>query len=182
MRAMRAVPATDTPTRLLHAFARTLPSLGSWTLHVAAAKMKKTVRTRVGGKRVSKSVTIDLKSRGAVLHVSAAPILVCAPRVRRGQHGKTPLPMWGVRVWEPHPPEGVESLEWILLTNHPCETSEAAHQVQQWYECRWIIDENHKGQKTRCGIEDPRINSSARLQPMIAILSVVALSLLNLRY
>ena len=174
-------PVADTPTLLLHDFARTLPSLGSWTLPVAAAKIKKTVRTRVAGKRVSKSVTIDRKSRDAVLHVSAAPILVCAPKVRRGKHGKTPLPMWVVRVWEPHPPEGVEPLEWMLLTNHPCETFEAAHQVKQWYECRWIIEEYHKGQKTGCGIEDPQFNSSDRLHPMIAILSVVALSLLNLR-
>lgn len=89
--------------------------------------------------------------------------------------------LWVVRVWEPRPPEGVEPLEWILLTNHPCETFEAAHQVKQWYECRWIIEEYHKGQKTGCGIEDPQFNSSDRLHPMIAILSVVALSLLNLR-
>ena len=83
-------------------FARTLPSLGSWTLPVAAAKITKTVKTKVAGKRVSKSVTTDRKSRDAVLHVSAAQILVCAPKVRRGQHGKIPLPMWVVRVWEPH--------------------------------------------------------------------------------
>ena len=89
--------------------------------------------------------------------------------------------MWVVRVWEPHPPEGVEPLEWILLTNHPCERFEAAHQVKEWYECRRIIEEYHKGQKTGCGIEKPLFTSSDRLQPMIAILSVVALSLLNLR-
>ena len=74
-----------TPTLLLHDFTRTLPSLGSWKQPVAAAKIKKTVRTMVAGKRVSKSVTIDRNSRDSVLHVSAAPILVCAPKVRRGK-------------------------------------------------------------------------------------------------
>ncbi len=180
-RSVHTGPTVDAAKLLLHDFARTLPSLGSWTLPVAAAKITKTVKTKVAGKRVSKSVTTDRKSRDAVLHVSAAPILVCAPKVRRGQHGKIPLPMWVVRVWEPHPPEGVEPLEWILLTNHPCETFEAAHQVKQWYECRWIIEEYHKGQKTGCGIEKPQFTSSDRLHPMIGILSVVALSLLNLR-
>ena len=30
-----------------------------------------------------------------------------------------PLVVWVVRVWEPEPPEGVERLEWILLTSVP---------------------------------------------------------------
>ena len=89
--------------------------------------------------------------------------------------------MWVVRVWEQHPPEGAEPLEWILLTNHPCLDFESAHRVKSWYECRWIIEVYHKGQKTGCGIEKPQFTSSDRLHPMIAILSVVALSLLNLR-
>ena len=30
-----------------------------------------------------------------------------------------PLVVWVVRVWEPEPPEGVEGLEWVLLTSVP---------------------------------------------------------------
>jgi hypothetical protein len=45
----------------------------------------------------------------------------------------------------------------------------------------WIIEEYHKGQKTGCGIENPQFTSSDSLHPMIAVLSIVALSLLNLR-
>ncbi len=44
-----------------------------------------------------------------------------------------------------------------------------------------MIEEFHKAQKTGCRIEDPQFTSSQRLQPMIALLSVVALTLLNLR-
>ena len=54
-------------------------------------------------------------------------------------------------------------------------------QVVAWYEFRWVIEEYHKAMKTGCGIENPQFNSSDRLQPMIALLSVVAITLLNLR-
>ena len=73
------------------------------------------------------------------------------------------------------------ALEWILLTTHSCVDFESTQRVKTWYECRWIIEEYHKGQKTGCGIENPQFSSSDRLHPMIAILSVVACSLLNLR-
>jgi hypothetical protein len=166
---------------MLHDLARSLPSLGQWTMKVAALKQKKTVRKTVDGKRKSQTVSVNRKSREAVVHVSASRVTLLAPRRRRGHHGQSPLPMWVVRVWEQHPPEGAEPLEWILLTNHPCLDFESAHRVKSWYECRWIIEEYHKGQKTGCGIEKPQFTSSDRLHPMIAILSVVALSLLNLR-
>jgi hypothetical protein len=160
---------------LLHTFARTLPALGEWTLEVAAATLEKKP------KKSGKSKVIKRKQRDAVLNVSAAPIQLCAPSSKNGQHGNDPLAMWIVRVWEPNPPEGVEPLEWFLLTNHPTDTFESAWDVVSWYECRWIIEEYHKAQKTGCGIENPQFNSSDRLHPMIALLSVVAISLLNLR-
>ena len=171
----------DVQKGMLHDLARSLPSLGQWTMKVASLKQKKTVRKTVDGKRTSQKVLIDRKSREAVLHVSASPVMVLAPKRKRGKHGKTPLAMWVVRVWEPHPPEGVEPLEWILLTNHECPDFEPAQRVKTWYECRWILEEFHKGQKTGCGIENPQFTSSDRLHPMIGLLSVVACSLLNLR-
>ena len=171
----------DAPKVMLHELARSLPSLGQWTMKVVAAKQKKTIRKTVAGKRTSQTVVVNRKSRDAVVHVSASPVMLFAPRRKRGKHGKTPLAMWIVRVWEPHPPEGAEPLEWLLLTNHVCADFESAHRVKTWYECRWILEEYHKGQKTGCGIENPQFTSSDRLHPMIAILSVAALSLLNLR-
>jgi hypothetical protein len=168
----------ETPS-LLHEYARTLPQLGQWTLSVPAAKITKIVKS--GKNRTSKKTFVDRKSRDAVLYVSAAPIRVGAPSHKAGEHGDLPLPLWIVRVWEPNPPEGVEALEWFLLTNHPVTLFGAAWDVVGWYECRWIVEEFHKAQKTGCCIEDPQFTDSSRLHPMIALLSVVALSLLNLR-
>jgi hypothetical protein len=50
-----------------------------------------------------------------------------------------------------------------------------------WYLIRWIIEEYHKAQKTGCTLESPQFETAAALQPMVAVLSVVAVLLLNLR-
>lgn len=120
-------------------------------------------------------------SRTARLQLSAAPIHVLPPCKRRGVHGDEPLAMWVVRIWEPDPPAGCDGLEWLLLTNHPCAEPRELRRVQAWYEWRWVVEEFHKGQKTGCGVEDLQLRDENRLEPALAILSVVALLLLQLR-
>src|SRR5262249_29367099 len=86
------------------------------------------------------------------------------------------------RAWEIDPPKWVkEPLEWILLTNEPTVTLADALKRLEWYESRWIIEEFHKAQKTGCGIEQMQFRHVERLEPMIALLSVVAVMLVNLR-
>jgi hypothetical protein len=160
---------------LIHTFSRTLPALGQWTLSVAAATLEKKP------KKTGKKKIIQRKKCDAVLNVSAAPIQLCAPSSKNGQHGDDSLLLWIVTVWEPNPPKGVEPLELFLLTNHPTDTFESAWEVVSWYKCRWIVEEYHKGQKTGCGIQNPQFNSSDRPHPMIALLSIVAISLLTIR-
>lgn len=177
----RSIVPGDAPgdPKMLYELARTLPSLGQWTLSIPAARIEKNVKT--GKNRSSQKTIVNRKSREAVLQVSVAQIRLRAPSRKHGEHGDQPLSLWIVRVWEPNPPEGVEPLEWFLLTNHPVATFEDAWNVVDWYECRWIIEEFHKAQKTGCGIQNPQFTKSERLHPMIALLSVVALSLLNIR-
>lgn len=120
-------------------------------------------------------------ARTARLAITWAAVRVIPPKQPRGEHGQEPLPLWAVRVWEPDPPKGQEPLEWFLLTNEPVETLEGALRVIGWYECRWIVEEYHKAMKTGCDIEELQFTTEDRLQPMIALLSVVALTLLHLR-
>lgn len=167
--------AEDASRTLLHTFARTLPSLGGWTLSIPAAQIEKKP------KKSGPTKVIERKKRDALMQVAAAPVQLLSPHTKAGEHGDESLLLWIVRVWEPNPPEGVEALEWFLLTNHPTEGFEEAGEVVGWYECRWIVEEFHKAQKTGCCIEDPQFTSSASLHPTIALLSVVAISLLNLR-
>ena len=88
--------------------------------------------------------------------------------------------MGGSRL-EKNPPKGQERLEWFLVTNEPVCCFKDAYRVVGWYECRWIVEEYHKGMKTGCKIESPQFTAEERLQPAIALLSIVTLTLLAMR-
>lgn len=155
------------PTSTLQAYARSLPALGGRIIDVAAQPRH--------GRRAARV------ARTARLLISAAPVLVHPPHAKHGEHGRDPLPMWVVRVWEAYPTKKGEPIEWFLLTNEPVTTLEDADRVIGWYQTRWVIEEFHKAKKTGCAVEGLQFRDTARLEPMIAVLSVVATSLLNLR-
>ena len=119
--------------------------------------------------------------RTATVRIAAAEVRILPPKLPRGQHGQEPLPVWGVYVGEMDPPPHVEPLEWILLTKEPMQDLTTARERVSWYTRRWIVEEFHKAQKTGCGIELPQLTSTDRLEPVIALLSVVAVELLRLR-
>ncbi len=113
--------------------------------------------------------------------VRGLPLLLCPPHAKHGHHGDNPLLISVVQVLEMNPPEGEKAIEWTLLTNEPVESLKDACRVIGWYELRWIIEEYHKAKKTGCGIEDLQFTAIERLQPAIAMVSIIALTLLNLR-
>jgi hypothetical protein len=113
--------------------------------------------------------------------VRAGPVLVDPPHSKAGHHGDDPLPLFVVRVSEVQPPAGEKAIDWMLLTNEPARSFNDAWRVSGWYECRWIIEELHKAKKTGCQIEDLQFTTLGRLEPAIALLSAVAVTLLNLR-
>ena len=105
------------------------------------------------------------------------------PGQARGEHRQEPLKVWAIRVWEEHPPEGEEPLEWRLLTALPVQRVAQAWEKVDWYELRWpTAEEYHKAQKTGCQIEGPQFTKADALKPMIGLLSVVAWLLLRLRW
>lgn len=159
----------------LHTYARTLPSAGTWTLEVTSKVEVKSPR------RQGKKKTIQRQARRAHMAVACAPVEIHPSTKKTGNYGNEALRVWVIRVWEVDPPPGQERLEWVLLTNEPVLRFADAYRVVGWYECRWIIEEYHKGVKTGCRIESPQFTSEDRLQPAIALLSVVTLTLLQLR-
>lgn len=97
----------------------------------------------------------------------------------RGRHPVAPA--WAVRVWELDPPDGVEPVEWLLLTNVSVAGLVDAQERVDWYECRWVVEEYHKGLKTGVRIESAQLTDRDRLEPLLGLLSVVALQLLWVR-
>jgi len=156
-------PGHDSPlkARTLRRYAQALPVHGSNAVVIGARAGKNAEPATVG--------------------IAFAEVLVHPPHVRRGEYDKRPLRLWLVVVRELQPPQERQGLEWILLTNVPVTNEADAWERAHWYECRWVIEEYHKAQKTGCAIEDLQFSSAQALQPMIALLSVVAVTLLNLR-
>ncbi len=121
------------------------------------------------------------KERTVELSLAYAAVTLLPPRVRKGEYENQPIAVWCIRVWEAKPPQSGKPLEWLLLTSMPVETPAQAKTMCSYYECRFVIEEYHKAQKTGCQIEDLQFETAEALQPMIALLSVVATVLLNLR-
>jgi hypothetical protein len=159
----------------LRTFAATLPAAGHWTISVTSRELEKRP------KRKGKITTVKRVARDAELAVSFAAVQIKPPDKKQGEHGNDDLKVWVVRVWEIDPPAGQERLEWFLLTNEKVDSFAAAYRVVGWYECRWIVEEYHKGMKTGCQIESPQFTTEERLQPAIALLSIVTLTLFAMR-
>jgi hypothetical protein len=92
-----------------------------------------------------------------------------------------PLVLWVVRVWEPEPPEGIEPVEWILLTSLPIQTVEHAWERVDCYRARWIVEDYHQGLKTGCAIERRHLQTYEGLRTLLGLLAPQAVRLLQLR-
>ena len=56
------------------------------------------------------------KARKARVQLAWQPLRLLPPRTQENK-GWHPLVVWVIHVWEPDPPEGVEPLEWVLLSS-----------------------------------------------------------------
>jgi hypothetical protein len=142
---------------------RDLPSLGEQQVQVASTTKKKG------------------KGRLATVRLAASRVSIQRPHFARGHCTLESIEAFVIHVCEVNPPPGSQPIEWLLLTNLPCGSLQQAQRCVGWYECRPIIEDYHKGMKTGCGIELPQMETIDRLEPTIAILSVVAAVLFQLR-
>lgn len=154
----------DRVHRTLHGYAADLSVIGTRRVDVAASTKK------------------GATARTATVSIAAGPVTLAAPANPRGQCAAASLDLWVIRVAEVDPPPGVaEPVEWVLLSNVATRTAEQAAERVDWYACRPVIEDYHKGKKTGMGIELPHLESAERLAPLIGLLSVVAAVLLPLR-
>jgi Transposase DNA-binding/Transposase DDE domain len=72
-------------------------------------------------------------------------------------------------------PRDQKPLDWMLLTNAPIDTPEAARQVVLGYSTRWRVEEFHKTWKSgACNVEDTQLRSRDAIIRWATILAVVA--------
>lgn len=122
-------------------------------------------------------------ARVAQLAVSAIAVRIRSPQ-RPGFASGSLEALAGtvVRVFEVQaPPDVEEPLEWILLYDRPVHSFEQASEIALKYSARWLIEEFHKALKTGLGAERLQLETAHRLFAAIAIMSIVALRLIDLR-
>ena len=146
----------------LFSYARRLPS---------RAERRLTVQ-RKGAKRCEE----------AHLCVAAGPVELLPPRAEPAYRDCPPITCWVVRVWEQNPPAGAAPLEWLLCTSLACETLAGMQFAAEGYSFRWMIEEFHKCEKTGCQVEMRRLTHVDRLEPLVGLLSVLAVGLLQLKF
>jgi hypothetical protein len=80
-------------------------------------------------------------------------------------------------------PEGLDRIEWLLLTNHPAASLSEAHQVIRGYMQRWRIEDFHKTWKTgACNVEHTQLRESERVIRWATLLSAVAARVERLKH
>jgi hypothetical protein len=123
-------------------------------------------------------------ARTATIEVRIAPLTMPPPPHQSPfmkQCGIQGIPMWVVEAREVSAPRNVKPLHWVLLTSEAVEDFEEAWNVISWYEKRPLVEEYHKCLKTGCRVEDRQYETSARLERVTGLLSVVAVRLLQLK-
>lgn len=126
----------------------------------------------------------DQPARTAKLVVSFGALSLMPPKLKSPELKRRqpqPIPMRVVWVREVDARPGVAPIDWVLYTSLAVQSFEDALQVVRYYDKRWLIEEFHKALKTGCQVQKRQLKISDRLEPMVALLSVVAVRLVQLK-
>lgn len=145
------------------------PVLGERTVEVSAHR-RGPRRTR----RIQRRAKVRLRAASVTI-----PPPVSDPRCADSRPCRINVVM--VREDDPPAGEGIEPVEWMLLTSEPVETLEEALRVTGWYAQRWKIEEFHRAEKEGCRLEASQLDDAQDIRRLAAILGVVAVRLLQLR-
>jgi hypothetical protein len=118
--------------------------------------------------------------RTAKLRLAWSECEMPAPQDGKERKG-SPLRVSVIRAWEEDAPEGVEPLDWVLITSLVVRDAEGAQEVLGYYEKRWVIEEYHKCLKSGCAMEARQLETADGLEALLGLLSIVAVRLLQLR-
>jgi hypothetical protein len=120
--------------------------------------------------------------REATLSIKFCPVTIKRTRRIVNSTALPSLKLYLVLARETDPPQGVEPINWLLITTLPIENMEQAIEKIKWYRQRWRIERYHYVLKSGCKVEELQLESSEGLQNAIAVYSVVAWKLLWLKY
>lgn len=142
------------------------------------AKLSK--RKEGGRSPTQKSVHPSRAARVAKLAVGAIPLKLPRPKTTPNVP-EAELTLNLVRVWEIEAPEGVEPIEWLLITNEPADTAADLRRLVDAYRARWTIEEFFKVLKTGCSYMKRQLEDYEGLVNALAVSTPIACKALLLR-
>jgi hypothetical protein len=148
----------------LAAHLQSLPVAGTYELEVKANE-----------NQAGRTATVEVR-----FGMIGLPVPLHAGRFAR-ECGITFLTMNVIEVKEIAPPRGQKALQWVLNTSHPVTSFDDARTVIGYYEQRPLVEEFHKALKTGCRIEERLYETAPRWENLTALLSIVAVRLLQLK-
>jgi hypothetical protein len=115
------------------------------------------------------------------VELATAPVWIPTPSGTLQRAAQPVVAAWVIRIGEAHLPAGVEGLEWILITSAPTQTLEYLRQGRDWYACCWSIAGIHDIENNGCREQDRPFETGRRLEACLAILSILAVRIFQLR-
>jgi len=122
---------------------------------------------------------VTRRQRRAKVELAIATVQLEPPWNHPGNHA--PRTVQAIHLREVDPPCDVEPIDWMLLTSEPVENLQQACRIVRDYECRWVIEEWHRVLKEGCRLEASQLDAIENLQRLAAILSIIAVRMLQLR-
>lgn len=146
--------------------------------HLAKQPVARTIEATIGRQR-DKAGRIKRQGRKATLELRYATVRLESPKNHPGEI--EPLTVQAVYLAEAHPPEGIEAVDWMLLTSDPVGSFAEACAISTYYQVRWVVEEWHRVLKEGCKLEESQVETVEALRRLSAFLSVVGVRMVRLR-
>jgi len=124
-----------------------------------------------------------LKERDVVLQIRYDHFEIKRPKIlNKNKELTDSVVVWVIHAREEKPPEGVEPIEWFLMTNEPVETVEEAYERVYYYTQRWKIEMFHYVLKSGCAVEKLQERDIDKTTLLVLMYSVIAVVIMNMTY
>jgi hypothetical protein len=124
-----------------------------------------------------------IKEREAVLTIRCRTFSIKKPaRFNPNKELANSLDLTLISLTEENPPEGIEPIEWLLMTNLCVESAADVIQAARYYKQRWKIERFHFVLKSGCEIEKIQQRSVDRIELVLLMYSIIAIHIIMMTY
>ena len=184
---VRWIYVADRESDIYEVFDRCAARGADWVIRAAQARallaQDHSIFAAVAQAPVRGDLSVELRARpGQPARTMRMVLRACTVTLRgpwRPGRQLAPRTLQVVEVREVDPPAGIKPMVWVLLRSLPIRTLAQIKRIVGCYIQRWLIEEFHKALKTGTQVEASQLATGRALQALGAVLSLVALRLLE---